>query len=73
MFGNILFMGTTEIVTRGSPIKLTIVVFTLFNHKIILHFLRKEQGETYKGGSEMSCRRARAVPTMPVTSTHIAG
>ena len=29
--------------------------------------------DTYKGGSEISCRRARAVPITPLTSTHTAG
>ena len=69
-FGNALFIGTTEMVIRGRPMSVTSVIFTLYVGQHEDGAATKDA--THKGGSEISCRRARAVPTAPVTSTHTA-
>ena len=69
-FGNARFIGTTEMVIRGRPMSVTSVVFTLYTGQ---HGDRViTTNATHNGGSGISCRRARAVPTAPVTSTHTA-
>ena len=69
-FGNARFIGTTEMVIRGRPMRATSVVFTLYSRQHRDGAVTKNA--THKGGSGISCRRARAVPTAPVTSTHTA-
>lgn len=73
-FGSLSLMGTTEMVICGRPMKVTSVVFTLdmVNEVQQIYRIHFHWVYAHKGGLEMSCKRARAVPTAPVTSTQTA-
>lgn len=72
-FGRCSLRGTTLIVICGRPSNVTIVVFTLRQvSKLCSRRFNGVGGATYKGGLEINCSRARAVPIAPVTSTHTA-